>query len=125
MGSYMEVLEVFSNASTVMSFFVVLAGLLVLFLGIGQAVKLWRELRRPKENQKDGYEQHVKDANDRFEKGERHIEQNHQDILDLKEGLRASCVANMALLNHAIHNGNTDEMIKAASGLNDYLINRK
>lgn len=102
---------------------VFLLAALALFLALGQAVKLWRELRRPRGAA--NLRQHVQESGERFAKGERHIEENHRDILDLKEGLRASCVANMALLNHAIHNGNTAEMEAASKGLNDYLINRK
>lgn len=70
-------------------------------------------------------EQHCKDAEDRFKRGEKHIAENHDHIADLKDGNRALCVAVMALLNHAIHDGNTDEMTNAYSGLNNYLINRK
>lgn len=70
-------------------------------------------------------EQHCKDAEDRFKRGERHIAENHEHISDLREGQRVMCVAVMALLNHELHNGNADEMHKASTGLNDYLINRK
>lgn len=70
-------------------------------------------------------EQHCKDAEDRFKRGEKHIAENHDHISDLKEGQRVMCVAVMALLNHELHNGNADEMHKASTGLNDYLINRK
>jgi hypothetical protein len=30
----------------------------------------------------------------------------------------------LALLNHALHNGNTDELENAQKGINDYLIDR-
>lgn len=125
MNGYTEAVETLMTKSTLMGFFLVLIALLVLFIGVGTAVKLWRDLRKPKKEEGDTIEKHIHDSEDRFLRGEKSIEANRQDIADLKEGLRVTCVANMALLNHAIHNGNTSEMIEASQGLNTYLINRK
>ena len=103
----------------------VVAGL-VMFILAGQAIKMWKELfGKPKEDENKAYEKHCRDSEERFQEGEKHIKENHDNIMDLREGLRVSCIANMALLNHAIHNGNTAEMERAASELNNYLINRK
>lgn len=103
----------------------VVAGL-VMFILAGQAVKMWKDLfGKPKQAEDEAYAQHCKDSEERFREGEKHIKENHDSIADLREGLRVSCIANMALLNHAIHNGNTAEMERAASELNNYLINRK
>lgn len=125
MNGYTEAVETLMTKSSLMGFFLVLIALLVLFIGVGTAVKLWRDLRKPKKEEGDTIEKHIHDSEDRFLRGEKSIEANRQDIADLKEGLRVTCVANMALLNHAIHNGNTNEMIEASQGLNTYLINRK
>lgn len=125
MNGYTDAIETLMTKSTLMGFFLVLIALLVLFIGVGTAVKLWRDLRKPKDEEGDTIEKHIQDSEDRFLRGEKSIETNRQDIADLKEGLRVTCVANMALLNHAIHNGNTNEMIEASQGLNTYLINRK
>lgn len=125
MNGYTDAIETLMTKSTLMGFFLVLIALLVLFIGVGTAVKLWRDLRKPKVEEGDTIEKHIQDSEDRFLRGEKSIETNRQDIADLKEGLRVTCVANMALLNHAIHNGNTNEMIEASQGLNTYLINRK
>lgn len=122
--SYEQAAEILLSRDGLTHALMLLLAALALFLALGQAVKLWRELRRPRSGA-TVFHQHVQEAGERFAKGEKHIEENHRDILDLKEGLRASCVANMALLNHAIHNGNTAEMEAASKGLNDYLINRK
>lgn len=112
------------NAATGFLMFVI--AVLVLFILIGQAVKMWKDLfGKPKEDEDKEYRQHCKDSEERFQEGEKHIKENRDNIMDLREGLRVSCIANMALLNHAIHNGNTAEMEKAASELNNYLINRK
>jgi len=123
---YEEAVKTLLNANSVASFLLVVIALLVLFLLVGQALKMWRDLfQKPKEHEDAVYDLHCKESEDRFKIDERHIAENRDDIRDLKEGLRVSCLANMALLNHAIHNGNTEEMKHASGELNKYLINRK
>lgn len=41
-----------------------------------------------------------------------------------EEGQRVLCRGVLALLNHELHNGNSDEMEKAQQGINDYLIEK-
>ena len=43
---------------------------------------------------------------------------------DNEEGQRVLCRGVLALLNHALHNGNGDEMEKAQQSINDYLIEK-
>lgn len=103
----------------------IIAGLLI-FILVGQAVKMWKDLfGKPKEDENKAYTKHVQDSEERFQRGEKHIAENHDHIMDLREGQRVMCVACMALLNHELHNGNSDEMNDALSGLNSYLLNRK
>lgn len=123
---YDKAVNTLLDVNAAAGFLMFVIALLVLFILVGQAVKMWRDLfGKPKEDEDKAYEQHCKDSEERFQEGEKHIKENHDNIMDLREGLRVSCIANMALLNHAIHNGNTAEMEKAASELNNYLINRK
>lgn len=42
----------------------------------------------------------------------------------LEDGQRAICNGVMALLDHELHNGNSDQMQKASTRINDYLINK-
>lgn len=107
--------------STVLFFLIAIAVLLVL---AAQVVKACKELFG-KEPESSTLETHCKASEERFERGERHIAENHEHIMDLREGQRVNCIANIALLNHAIHNGNTAEMEGALHELNQYLINRK
>lgn len=95
--------------------------LLILAANVADAARKLFSKRKPDTM----LEQHCKDAEDRFKRGEKHIAENHDHISDLKEGQRVMCVAVMALLNHELHNGNADEMHNASAGLNNYLINRK
>ena len=123
---YDEAVNTLLDVNAATTFLMVVIALLVLFILGGQAVKMWKDLfGKPKRDEEREYAQHCKDSEERFREGEKHIQENRDNIRDLKEGLRVSCIANMALLNHAIHNGNNAEMERAASELNNYLINRK
>lgn len=48
--------------------------------------------------------------------------ERRQDGAD--RGQKALCRGVLALLNHELHNGNTDEMEKAKTGIDDYLIEK-
>ena len=41
-----------------------------------------------------------------------------------EEGIKALSRGVLALLNHALHNGNTEELERAQQGINDYLIEK-
>ena len=123
---YEEAVKTLLDANVISGVALFAVALLALFLLVGQAVKMWKELfHKPKQDEVDSYAQHIKDSEERFKREERHIAENHDNIMDLREGLRVNCIANIALLNHAIHNGNTGEMEDALKELNGYLINRK
>lgn len=64
------------------------------------------------------------DVADALSRDKRRLDSHDRDITDLKEGMKALCEGTNALLNHAIHNGNTDEMIGAQKRLNSWLIDR-
>lgn len=48
----------------------------------------------------------------------------HRAQVDISEGFSVLCHAMIAVLNHGIHNGNTDEMEKALGKLHEYLARR-
>ena len=49
----------------------------------------------------------------------------HKAQMDISEGFSVLCYAMIAVLNHGIHNGNTDEMEDALGRLHEYLSKRK
>ena len=49
----------------------------------------------------------------------------HKAQVDISEGFSVLCYAMIAVLNHGIHNGNTDEMEDALGRLHEYLSKRK
>jgi len=87
----------------------------------GQVVTTIRNLRKPKEKQEENLTVHQSECNTRFETGERMIAQHERDIRDLKDGQRVQCVALHALLEHALHNGNKEDMERASRGLFDHM----
>jgi len=124
--TYQQALQTLADGGSIASFLLVCIALMVLFLLVVQVVRAMREMFfKPKKEEGREYNDHCRDSEDRFRRDERHIAENRDDIRDLKDGLRVSCIANMALLNHACDNGNTAEMENASAELNKYLINRK
>ncbi len=54
----------------------------------------------------------------------RRLDKHDKAIEALQDGQRVTCEGVQALLNHALHNGNSDEMQRASTDLNQWLINR-
>lgn len=112
-----------ANMTTVALYLI--AGMLLLILA-SNAVEAWRKLFGKKPGSIDAeLKKHCEDAEDRFRSGEKRIAESQDHIADLREGQRVICIAVMALLNHDLHNGNSDEMTDALTGINSYLLNRK
>ena len=53
------------------------------------------------------------------------LEQHDKELIDLKDGLQQMCSGVVALLNHELRDGNSDEMDQAARNINDWLIHRR
>ena len=120
---YLQAAETLMDGNTIASVMAFLIAVMVLLILVAKAIDAAKKLF-PKTNT-DLFQQHCEDAEARFKRGEKHIAESQDRIADLREGQRSLCVAVMALLNHELHNGNSDEMHRASVGLNDYLINRK
>ena len=55
----------------------------------------------------------------------RRLDQHEKELDDLHQGVQHLCNGVVALLNHELHNGNSDEMSSAARSINDWLIHRR
>lgn len=112
------------NIITVLLF--VIAAMLLLILA-SNAKEAWNKLfgKEQEAADSDKLKKHCEESAERFESGEKKIEESQRSIADLREGQRVICIAVMALLNHDLHNGNSEEMTDALNGINSYLINRK
>ena len=69
-------------------------------------------------------EMHVKDLDDRIDNIERRLGEHDKAIKDLHDGQSVLCRGVQALLDHALHNGNDDEMKSASDGIGKWLRTR-
>lgn len=97
----------------IITFLWVLAALVAFVLALWSLLDKIKNARKPAENAAEWRRSvNEKLANDK------------ERIDGLEEGQRAICRGVLALLNHELHNGNSDEMEKAQAGINNYLIER-
>lgn len=84
---------------------------------IGKAIDTIKGWRKPSlDNEKS--------IDEKLAADKRTLERHDKEIQDLQRGQSLTLQGITALLDHAIHNGNTDQMEKAAHDITDYLINR-
>lgn len=110
------------NLTTFLVVLVALAGLVILTANVVDAV---RKLRKPAQKAQETLTERQISCDRKFAKDLARLDAHEKALEDVYNGQRAQCVAVKALLNHAIHNGNTTEMVDAANGLDEWLINRK
>ena len=122
--AYSDAAEMLLNRNMLLTVLLFLIAVAVLLVLAAQVVKACRELFG-KKTSGNTFEQHCKDADERFKSGERHIAENHAHIEDLQEGNRVICLSLLALLGHANRTSNGEEIEKAQNELTTYLINRK
>lgn len=84
---------------------------------IGSTIKLIRDHKQPQEKT-------IKDITDRLANDNVRLKEHGKAINDLQGGQKCLCEGVQALLNHALHNGNSDEMQAACGNINSWLRNR-
>lgn len=119
-----------------------LCGLFVLYDKVGQAVEnVKKRKHKPAEaqtsrmaeeisqkvtetisGQLDDIREKLATDKQRLDAQERRLNVLEAAQVDVSEGLRVMCTGMTAVLNHELHNGNSDEMMSALDGLNKYLI---
>jgi len=123
---YADAIEMLTDKNAVLAVLLYLIAFAVLLVLTAQAVKAGKELFGRKkeaapEPQEDALGTHCRESEERFRDGERHIRENRNDIMDLKEGQRVLCNGMYEVLGHLLHNGNKDAMEKASGELFKYL----
>ncbi len=112
------------TAGNILTFLLIAAAILWIFNLASQAYKNYREFKKPKEASDKTVAEKLAEHDRFFASDKRRLEAHDEDIEDLKEGMRRNCTGIKALLNHQLHDGNTDEMSAAAADLDKWLINR-
>ena len=84
---------------------------------IGATIKMLKEIRKPHDNA-------MEQINVRLARDNAMLDEHGRAIDDLKNGQKCLCEGIQALLNHALHNGNSDEMQTACGNINSWLRSR-
>lgn len=106
----MDNIKALFEGNNLPTFLIVLVALMGVYILVGNVIKITKELNGPKKDI-------VKSVDELKEVVHTHT----TEIADIRHTNRIQCQAVRALLNHAIHNGNTEEMERAAGVLDDYL----
>ena len=120
----MNEVQVLTDGSNIAAALTVLAALLGLIILIGNAVDALRKMRKPREKKEENLQTHQEACGKKFAADQRRLDQHERDIGYLKEGQCVMCAALHELLEHELHNGNSDKMQQASSDLFKYLNKR-
>lgn len=120
----MNEVQVLTDGSNIAAALTVLAALLGLIILIGNAVDAIRKMRKPREKKEESLQTHQEACSKKFATDQRMLERHERDIGNLQDGQRVICAALHELLEHELHNGNSDKMRKASSDLFEYLNNK-
>lgn len=112
------------TTDNLLTFLLIAAALLWIYNLIASAVKNHREMKAPKLNKDKSITDRLVEHERFLANNKRRLELHDGEIDDLREGTRKNCAGVKALLNHQLHDGNNEEMERAASDLDAWLINR-
>ena len=94
-------------------FVIVLAALLGFLILIWNAVKAFREMRKPA----DDLQAWRRDVDEK-------LNHDHERLADLEEGNKVVCRGILALLSHEINGNSTDKLKASQQEMTNYLIDR-
>lgn len=109
------------TSDNLLVFLLVLVALATLFILFSNVVEAARKLKKPQENKENSLASHQEACEKRFDRDYRILDEHTRQIEDVKETNRVLCAGVHALLEHALHNGNSDEMQKASTALFKHL----
>lgn len=116
----MEQLQILTGEHLLVTLFILLLTLAI-FVLVANAIIAFRKLRKPKTQQEFDLSEHQRDCETRFDNDYKAIQALSARVAQLEKGQRVTCAAQRALLEHALHNGNADEMKRASDNLFQYL----
>lgn len=117
----MSDLETLVTPNYLTHFLAVLIAFAGLFILMSKVVEAIRVFKKPKEKHDSTLTNHQENCDRKFANDKRMLDDHDKRIINLEEGQRVQCAALHALLEHAIHNGNTAEMKTASDDLFNYL----
>lgn len=120
----MDNIKVMMEGNNFFIFLMVLVAIMGFFLLVGNVIKMLREIIKPHNDKNDEMKTEIKEVKNKMNHIEQAMNSHNGEIEDLRQMSRIQCQAIRALLNHAIHDGNTDEMIRTSNALDDYLTDK-
>ena len=109
----MENIKVIFEENNLLIFMIVLAAIMGFYILVGNVIKITRDIRKPHG-----------DISKEIKELKITVNTHSTEIDNIREMNRVQCQATKALLNHAIHNGNTSEMEEATEALDKYLMKK-
>lgn len=116
----MENLEALTHES-ILTFLIVLIALIWVaerLMSFAERVKKWH---RPQEVREETLASRQEACKKKFDNDQKRLDEHDERLDDLEKGQRVLCNGIHALLEHALHNGNSTEMEKASKALFDHL----
>lgn len=105
-------------------FMVVLLALLNLYNVFSSARRNAREEKKRQQQPTYDLEIRIADISRKLDTDKRRLDNHDERLDDLKKGLMATCTGVQALLEHELHNGNTEEMQEASKEIDKWLRER-
>lgn len=103
---------------------IVALALLNAYNAIATARKNAREEKRLHDSPTDALSDRVTDHDRKLDTDKRRLDEHERRLDDIQRGVMAVCSGVQALLDHELHDGNSDEMEKASARLRDWLMTR-
>lgn len=109
------------TGANIITFLAVLVALLTLFILFVNAVEAFRKLKKPASARIENIDAQQESCQKKFDRDYRKLCQHNERIDALEQGSRVQCKALHALLEHELHNGNSDEMQRASEEIFNHL----
>lgn len=119
----MENVELLTHENLI-TFILVLVALLWVAERIMSFVERLKKWRRPQEMRDENLSSQQEACRKKFDRDRVELDKHAERLDDLESGQAVMCNGIHALLEHALHNGNSDEMRAASAALFSYLNSR-
>ena len=119
----MENVEVLTHENLI-TFLLVLVALMWVAERIMSFVERVKKWRRPQEVREENLNSQQETCRKKFDRDRAELDKHAERLDDLESGQAVMCNGIHALLEHALHNGNSDEMRAASAALFSYLNSR-
>lgn len=120
----MDNIKVMMEGNNFFIFLIVLVALMGFFVLVGNVIKTFRDIKKPKQDNEESIKTEIKELKNQVRRIETVMDDHGREIDDIRDTNRVLCQSIRALLIHALHDGNTEEIERAASALDDHLTKR-